>query len=278
MKRLMTWLMMAMATLSASAQDDPYKTEMDAFDLQGEAVIKEYRSLMQADPKGEKPATKLRIRQLADQLDSLAEAQLQLTKRIIRENKNNLIPVKYIADAMYQLGYEGLKEAMDPKAAYYNHPQLERARQLLVGYEKRAPGKPFMELTMKDLQDKEVRLSQWVGHGQYVLVDFWASWCGPCLREMPNVKACYEKYHEKGFGVVGVSLDQKKDDWEKAVKQIDMRWPQMSDLKGWQCAAAPLYGISSIPASVLLDAEGRIVAVDLRGKRLGAKLRELYGE
>ena len=90
--------------------------------------------------------------------------------------------------------------------------------------------------------------------------------------------ANYEKYHPKGFEVVGVSFDQKQDAWVNAVQQMGMRWPQMSDLKGWKCAAAEAYGIFSIPASVLLDPQGNIVATNLRGKALGQKLKEIYGE
>lgn len=276
MKRLLTLLTIVLATLTVSAQDDPYKVEMEAIDMQGEAVMNEYRRLMQADPKGEKQVTKTRVVQLSAQLDSLADVQLRLIKKIIRENKNNQIPVKYISDAMYQLGYEGLKEALDPKAAYYNNPQLERPKKLLQGYEKRAPGKTFQELTMKDMQDRDVKLSQWVGRGKYVLVDFWASWCGPCRQEMPNVIACYERYHDKGFEVVGVSFDQKKDAWTNAVQQMGMKWPQMSDLQGWKCAAAEVYGISSIPSSILVDPQGKIIAMDLRGKALEDKLSELF--
>ena len=276
MKRLLTLLTIVLATLTVSAQDDPYKVEMEAIDMQGEAVMNEYRRLMQADPKGEKQVTKTRVVQLSAQLDSLADVQLRLIKKIIRENKNNQIPVKYISDAMYQLGYEGLKEALDPKAAYYNNPQLERPKKLLQVYEKRAPGKMFQELTMKDMQDRDVKLSQWVGRGKYVLVDFWASWCGPCRQEMPNVIACYERYHDKGFEVVGVSFDQKKDAWTNAVQQMGMKWPQMSDLQGWKCAAAEVYGISSIPSSILVDPQGKIIAMDLRGKALEDKLSELF--
>ena len=276
MKRLLTLLTIVLATLTVSAQDDPYKVEMEAIDMQGEAVMNEYRRLMQADPKGEKQVTKTRVVQLSAQLDSLADVQLRLVKKIIRDNKNNQIPVKYISDAMYQLGYEGLKEALDPKAAYYNNPQLERPKKLLEGYEKRAPGKTFQELTMKDMQDRDVKLSQWVGRGKYVLVDFWASWCGPCRQEMPNVIACYERYHDKGFEVVGVSFDQKKDAWTNAVQQMGMKWPQMSDLQGWKCAAAEVYGISSIPSSILVDPQGKIIAMDLRGKALEDKLSELF--
>jgi thiol-disulfide isomerase/thioredoxin len=278
MKRILTIALMAIAAISAHAQEDVYKAEMDILDAQGEFIIKEYRELMKADPKGEKPTTAIKVKQFSAALDSISNEQLKLVKRIIRENKHNQLPVSYIKEAMYELGYEGLKEALDPTAAYYNHPDLEKPKQLLASYEKRKPGTMFHELTMKDMEDREVKLSQWAGKGNYVLVDFWASWCGPCRQEMPNVIQNYERYHAKGFEIVGVSFDQKKDAWVAAVQQIGMRWPQMSDLKGWQCAASDIYGVRSIPASVLLDPQGKIIAIDLRGKALGAKLKEIYGE
>jgi alkyl hydroperoxide reductase subunit AhpC len=93
---------------------------------------------------------------------------------------------------------------------------------------------------------------------------------------MPNVVANYEQYHKKGFEVVGVSFDQKQEAWINAVQQLGMRWPQMSDLKGWQCAASDIYGIRSIPSSILVDPQGTIIAIDLRGDALGKKLAEIY--
>lgn len=265
-------------TMTAQAQTyiDPYQPLMDGIDKQAESILNEYRALQLKDPKGELPESKAKAKLLSDRLDSLGNVQLALIKEIIRDNRDNELPAKYIKDAMYQFSYEELKNALDPKTAYYDHPDVAPAKMLLAGYEKRKPGIQFHELSMKDPADKDVTLSQWVGKGNYVLVDFWASWCGPCRKEMPYVITAYEQFHPKGFEVVGVSFDQKKDAWINAIQQMGMQWPQMSDLKGWKCAASDLYGVSSIPSNVLVDPQGKIVAMDLRGEKLLNKLKEIY--
>ena len=104
--------------------------------------------------------------------------------------------------------------------------------------------------------------------GKVVLIDFWASWCGPCRKEMPNVVKAYAKFKNKGFEIYGVSLDQDKDRWVEAIKKDGITWPQVSDLKQWDCLPAKQYGVQGIPYTVLLDKEGKIIGKNLRGEEL----------
>ena len=135
MKKIMTLALLVMTSLAVMAQEEVYKAEMDMLDAQGEAIVKQYKALMEQDPKSELPTTRAKITAFSQMLDSISDLQVQLIRRIARENKKNQIPVPYIKEAMYELGYEGLKEVLDPKAAYYNNPELERAKKLLAGYE-----------------------------------------------------------------------------------------------------------------------------------------------
>jgi peroxiredoxin len=114
--------------------------------------------------------------------------------------------------------------------------------------------------------------------GKVVLIDFWASWCGPCRRENPNVVKMYEKYKGDGFTVLGVSLDTDRARWLKAIEDDGLTWPHISDLQGWKNSVAQLYGVRSIPHTVLVDQEGKIIARNLRGATLEARLGEIFGE
>ena len=115
--------------------------------------------------------------------------------------------------------------------------------------------------------------------GKVVLIDFWASWCGPCRRENPNVVKLYEKYKDKGFEIFSISLDKDKTAWIKAIKDDNLKWTNhVSDLKYWSSEAAKLYGVSSIPSTVLIDKEGRVIAKNLRGRDLELKMKEIFGE
>jgi thiol-disulfide isomerase/thioredoxin len=136
---------------------------------------------------------------------------------------------------------------------------------------------PAPEIAQTDTSGKMLKLSEM--KGKVVLVDFWASWCGPCRRENPNVVRLYNKYKTKGFDILSVSLDQDRDRWIKAINDDGLLWPShVSDLKFWQNEAAKTYGVQSIPSTILVDKDGVIIARNLRGEQLENRLKQIFGE
>jgi thiol-disulfide isomerase/thioredoxin len=136
-----------------------------------------------------------------------------------------------------------------------------------------AVGQTFPAFAEKDLGGQPLSVAAF--KGKVVLVDFWATWCGPCVGELPNVIAAYEKYHAKGFEVIGISLDKSRDELTAFIKEKNMKWAQYFDGLGWDNKLSSQCGIRSIPATFLLDGEGKIIAKDLRGPALDSKLAEL---
>ena len=134
--------------------------------------------------------------------------------------------------------------------------------------EKYAVGKKIDNFTMPGLDGKNVDLMKEIGRNKVTVIDFWASWCGPCRQEMPMMVAMYGKYKSKGLGVVGISLDDNKEKWTKATETLGIKWPQMSDLKGWDNAAARTIGVRSIPYTIVVDSKGTILQKQLRGAEL----------
>ncbi len=199
-----------------------------------------------------------------------------LNYAFIKGNINNKLGQFIFLNSSSMFEAEQQKELLDLASEEFKAGEkIQRVIKRLENLEKVAEGKKFVDFTMNDPDGKEVKLSDYAGKGKYVLVDFWASWCGACRQEMPNVVAAYDKYKSKGFEVVGVSLDKDGDSWKQGIKDLKMTWPQMSDLQYWDSPIVDLYAIQGIPHTILLDKEGVILAKNLRGEELDAKLAEL---
>jgi peroxiredoxin len=209
--------------------------------------------------------------------DSVQNEQSKFIKEYILKNGKSVVAAYLAIGNAYAYTLEDLKainKAMDPSIANSVYVKKLAEREMILGTVQ--PGQPAPEFTMNDTVGNAVSLSSF--KGQLVLVDFWASWCGPCRAENPNVVAASKKYNNKGFTVLGVSLDTDKLKWFDAIAKDGLTWHHVSDLAGWDNAAAKQYGVMSIPANFLVDKEGKIIASDLRGEALENKLKELLGE
>jgi peroxiredoxin len=178
-----------------------------------------------------------------------------------------------------QLEAERFEPVMTSMSKRFNdHPMVQKVVKEYFGYMQQQKsalklGQPAPDFTLPDPDGKMISLSSL--KGKYVLVDFWAAWCGPCRQENPNVVAAYKQYSNKNFTILGVSLDKAKEPWLKAIKDDQLTWTHVSDLKYWESIVVPMYNIQGIPFNVLLDPQGNIIATNLRGTSLQAKLSEV---
>lgn len=237
-------------------------------------ALREEQEKLEADLKSEEAEVKRAAETKYDEFDhQIAEKAYSY----IKQNINNLTSAKLLVDFRYELNEEQQNDIVTSASEEFkNVPGVQKLIDHLEVLKKVAVGQKFTDFEMADIKGKTHKLSEFVGNGKnIVLLDFWASWCPPCRRDMPNLVDTYKEFKGKGFEIVGISLDSKKEAWEKGIKDLNITWTQLSDLKGWKNDGAALYGVNSIPHTILVDKDGTIIAKGLHGKEVAEKLREL---
>nr|WP_320039496.1 TlpA disulfide reductase family protein [uncultured Bacteroides sp.] len=211
-----------------------------------------------------------------NELDKIEKEQTAFHAKYIRENLPSGVSdilLGFYAQKFDKSTFEEILADMkrlcpkDPVYLEYAH-QIEIERTTAIGCQ-------YTDIALNDPDGKAIRISDFINKNKVTLIDFWASWCGPCRAEMPNVVKAYSSYKNKGFGIIGISLDNNGESWKKAIETLQISWPQMSDLKGWSSKGAAAYNITSIPATILINQKGEIIAKNLRGEDLEKKLAEL---
>ncbi len=216
--------------------------------------------------------------QLRNEYQRLANQRNNFVKEVALKQKKGFIPYFVVSfGALENPGFDMFQHAVNcAKAADPNSKYTQQIETQFNTEAKLMEGAIAPDFTLKTPNGEDLSLSSL--RGKVVLIDFWASWCGPCRRENPNVRKLYRRFHYKGFEILGVSLDNDGNRWKGAIQADSLTWPHVSDLRGWQSSAAQLYQVSSIPQTYLIDKDGRIMAKGLRGPELEMVLAKLFAD
>jgi peroxiredoxin len=259
-------------TITGSASQD----EMKALNAKVAELIGKMKELEDKYMEAKKQSNQAEMTKYEKLVDALDSTQTVLMKNFIIANPKSFVAPVILSRIQYGMEADEIDgylkklsaDVMKSSAAKSLAERVTVLRAVAVG--KTAP-----DFTQNDSINAPVKLSDVYSKHKYTLIDFWASWCGPCRGENPNVVAVWKDFNAKGFHVMGVSYDTDKAKWLKAVATDKLTWTQVSDLKGWSNATAKIYGINSIPANLLLDNTGKIIGKNLRGEKLREKIAEL---
>ncbi len=216
----------------------------------------------------------------------MQEAQKEMKKiqwDFITGNPTSPVSIDIAQNMMYssklsKAEMDKLLQAIDPYL--HNAPAYKELQKSMEGFYPVAIGEKFKDIEVVNEEGKTVHLADYVKPGQYNMVEFWASWCGPCRGEIPHLRHVYEAYGkgENAFNMISVSIDDKESDWKKALKEENMKWIQLCDLKGWKGEVINKYKIQGVPFCLILDKEGRIIDHGVRGSELDLVLIDLLGD
>ena len=230
--------------------------------------------------KANDPSLTIEERQKADRDADIEYMKLRaIEEQYMLDNADNLIGISKFETIGATFSKKAKQQFMEMVAEKYkNHPALLKEKERMEVEGKTAEGQSMTDLEMETPEGKMVKLSDFTGKTKLTLIDFWASWCGPCRKEMPNIRKIYADYKSQGLGLIGVSLDTDKDKWVNAIAYEKLDYPQMSDLKGWKSAAAPAYNIQGIPFTLLISQDGTIVGRNLHGEELVKRIEDYLAQ
>ncbi len=234
----------------------------------------EMSKLYPAYQKAKNDKNQAEVERLEKELTVKSDAFDAVENKIQENNANNLLGLYFVVNKVYYYDYEKLKGILDKVGVDVQKSEVfKNLAARLQKMDKVRVGAMAPDFTLPTPEGKMVSLSQF--RGKVLVVDCWASWCGPCRAESPNMVALYNANKDKNFTILGISLDRDKDKWVKAIADDKLAWNHVSDLKFWQSMICDLYVISAIPETILIDKDGKIVARGLRGEELKAKVAEL---